>query len=109
MHGLDDREEFLTFRVDFWLVLGLNLLDRAVIVHENKGALILRVAVALGALVAWTEIALRTVQRTASYMRTSMPTAGSYLGKVILDGDSCWPLQNNQHATPSPEDRHSHL
>ena len=45
----------------FWVVFGLRLLDGAVVIHEDKGIFVVRVLIALGALIVGTEVACRIV------------------------------------------------
>lgn len=45
----------------FWVVLGLGFLDGAVVIHEYEGVFVVRVLIALGALILWAEVACRIV------------------------------------------------
>jgi len=55
--------------------VGLLLLDSAVVVHKHKGAVILGVGVALGALVSGAEVAFGVVIRQSSLGGTLLCTS----------------------------------
>lgn len=71
----------------------LLLFHGAIVVHEDEGALVFGVLVALCTLIAGTEIALGMLQNSRwRNRRMLVHTDGSYSGNVVLLPASCCPL-----------------
>lgn len=83
-----------TFGISFLDVFCLGFFDCAVVIDENEGILVFWVDIALCALVSRAEVALE-VWSGGIHSRSLVHTDGSYSGRVILEGDSCWPLRTS--------------
>lgn len=78
--------------ISFLCVFSLRFLDGTVVVYKDEGVLVFRVHIALCAFVTGAEIALFLSEWYIRGLEV-MHTEGSYSGSVVLDGDSCCPLE----------------